>query len=225
MSQDWTNDSFAAGHVAQTDLQNMENNFLALQSSFSGASNPAGAVAGTQYMDTGSKTLKVYNSVGSAWLAQLLGDATQLMWVYRNDTCDGWVVDTSVTDAGLAIKGGAQAYNVNGGNVAGTWTQPDGTISIAQMAAHSHTGATAAGSAHNHGFSNGQPYYGTGGSKSDGGTYLKGGIYSNYTAVAIANESAHTHTIASAGSGAVHSHGTAYRFRAAVGTMQKPDLT
>jgi len=137
------------------------------------------------------------------------------------------VVDATVTDAGLAIKGGAQAYNVNGGNVAGTWTQPDGTISIAQMAAHTHTGTTAAGSAHTHGFSAGGPSYGSGGGSEDGGTYLKGGSYSTYTAVAIANESAHTHTITTAptGSGAVHSHGTAYRFRAAVGTMQKPDFT
>ena len=224
MSQTWTDDSYAAGHVGQTDLQNMENNFLALKSSFSGASAPAGPVAGLQYMDTGSGTLKIYDAAGAAWLAQLMGDATQLMWVYRNDTCDGWVVDATVTDAGLAIKGGAQAYNVNGGNIAGSWTQPDGTISIAQMPAHDHTPGTGVGSAHTHTFS-GAFSRGTGGAKSDGGSVLKGGTFSTYTAVSINTEGAHTHAVTSQGTGAVHSHGTAYRFRAAVGTMQKPDFT
>ena len=66
MSQDWTNDCFAAGHVAQTDLQNMENNFLALQSAFSGAVAPAGAVAGQLWHDTANNRLKCY--YGAGWV-------------------------------------------------------------------------------------------------------------------------------------------------------------
>ena len=92
------------------------------RSSFSGSGTPASPVAGLQYLDTGSKALKVYNSDGDAWLAQLIGDASFKIPVYRNDTCDGWLIDATVTDRVIALKGGAQAYNANGGTNAGSFT-------------------------------------------------------------------------------------------------------
>jgi len=66
MSQTWTDNPFASGNVGQTDLQNMENNFLALKSMFSGAGAPANAVAGMLWHDTGNNLIKCY--YGAAWV-------------------------------------------------------------------------------------------------------------------------------------------------------------
>jgi hypothetical protein len=64
------------------------------------------------------------------------------MWFYQNVAPTGWVVDTSITDAVLAIRGGTSSYNVSGGSQAGTWTQPN----------HLHTGPshTHTGPSHSH---------------------------------------------------------------------------
>ena len=47
------------------------------------------------------------------------------VWFYLNVAPTGWAIDTSAADAILAVKGGTNAYNVAGGNQAGTWTQPN----------------------------------------------------------------------------------------------------
>ena len=132
MSQDWTSDCFAAGHVAQTDLQNMENNFLALHSCFSGAVQPAGAVEGQLWRDTAKKVLKQYN--GASWFGMFHGDATQKILVYRNDLPDGYALE-AVTDKVIALKGGA-TY-VAGGATAGSWTISG--LSAADAGAHNHS--------------------------------------------------------------------------------------
>jgi len=62
----------------------------------------------------------------------LLGDADHKTWVYRNTATTGWVIDSSVTDRVIAIKGGTGAYNVNGGVEAGEWT-------------HGHAGGSVSG--------------------------------------------------------------------------------
>ena len=41
------------------------------------------------------------------------------IWLHRNDAAPGFVVDSSVSDKVLAIKGGSDAYDVNGGNTGG----------------------------------------------------------------------------------------------------------
>ena len=51
------------------------------------------------------------------------------VYLYENTAPTGWSI-VAVTDAVLAVKGGADAYNANGGTQAGTWTQPS----------HTHTG-------------------------------------------------------------------------------------
>ena len=69
------------------------------------------------------------------------------IYLYENVAPTGWTI-VAVPDAVLATKGGAQAYNVNGGNLAGSWTQPDHTLIVAEMPAHTHShiiGDSAAG--------------------------------------------------------------------------------
>ena len=69
MAQDWTDDCFDAGHVGQTDLQNMEDNFQCLKSCFSGTSAPSNPVAGMLWFNTSSGILYQRNSGNSAWKA------------------------------------------------------------------------------------------------------------------------------------------------------------
>jgi len=73
------------------------------------------------------------------------------LWLYEDTAPTGWTT-VSVTDAVLAVKGGTNAYNVNGGNTAGTWTQPNHTLTVNEIPVHRHTlqgsgGATTAYSA------------------------------------------------------------------------------
>lgn len=69
MAQNFTDDCFAGSHVGQTDLQNMENNFACLKSSFSGSSAPSNPVAGMFWYDTSAHILKLRNEANNAWLS------------------------------------------------------------------------------------------------------------------------------------------------------------
>jgi hypothetical protein len=224
MAQNFTSNSFAASNVAQTDLQNMENNFLVLQSNFSGSTAPSNAVGGMMWAHAGNVNgLRIRNYANSAWLAVLLGDASSKLWLYRNDAGPGMVVDTSLTDRVLSIKGGSNAYNVSGGATGGTWTQPNHTHSVTP-AAHVH-----------------QWYKNNGGLVTDQ-TFNSSGTLTNVTTGSIKNElyrgmpcitgaaplgqDAYTTSVAS---GAVTSGNGAtaatWRPAAAVGTLQYPSLT
>lgn len=135
MSQNYTENCFAVGNAGLTDLQNMENNFHCLKTLFSGSSAPSDSTGGMPWFDSGNKLLKVRNSTNGAWLGVLAASSSPRFWVYANAAGDGWIVDSSVTDRVVAIKGGSAAYNVAGANVAGTWTISGLT---APNAAHKH---------------------------------------------------------------------------------------
>ena len=120
MSQTYTTDCFAGAHVAQTDLANMEANFAALKSMFSGASAPSNTLAGCPWFDTTKKVMKQRNNADSAWLGLMHGDVSQKLWVYRNAAMDGWAIDSGVSDVVLALKGGS-TYTA-GAATAGSWT-------------------------------------------------------------------------------------------------------
>ena len=88
--------------MGQTDLGNMEKNFAALKSLFSGASQPASMAACHPWFDTSKHVLKVRNDGDSAWYGLMHGDASQKMWIYRNAAMSGWAVDSGVSEgAGL----------------------------------------------------------------------------------------------------------------------------
>jgi hypothetical protein len=235
MAQTWTDDVYAADHAGQTDLQNMENNFQALKTNFSGASAPSGAVAGMVWYHT-SKGLRIRNAGNSAWIKALQGDAGSKCWFYRNDTAEGWVVDTSVTDRVLAIKGGSQSYNVNGGNPAGTWTISG--ITVNNESAHTHglgshvhqwydnKGLNSADKTYD--YSGAEASVWTGGEKSLSGPAYGIGFEYGATISTIAD----AYTKAASGNtaaGSAHNHsltfGSSWRPSAAVGTLQYPDLS
>lgn len=60
------------------------------------------------------------------------------LWFYQDTAPTGWTIDASVADSVIAVKGGTQAYNVSGGNLAGTWQQAGHTLTINEIPSHSH---------------------------------------------------------------------------------------
>lgn len=152
MAQNYTINVYQSDHNALSDMQNVENNLECLRSNFSGTSSPANALAGHPWYDTGASSrnggdnqnlLKVYNQTRSVWYGVMTGDLNQKIPVYRNDQMDGWVIDTSVTDKIIAVKGGS-TYTT-GGVTAGSWT-----ISGLTKAAHTHADGTLAMANHIH---------------------------------------------------------------------------
>jgi len=66
------------------------------------------------------------------------------LWLYEDTAPTGWTT-VSVTDTVLAVKGGTQAYNVTGGNTAGTWT-----VGGLSDSGHTHGAGSYAAASHNH---------------------------------------------------------------------------
>ena len=201
MAQTFTDNTYDGAHNAATDLQNMEANFAALKSSFSGTASPGSAVTGQLHMDTDNNVLKVYDT---SWLGIMHGDVDQKIWVYRNSAIDGWVIDSSVSDVVLAAKGGG-TYTTAGAT-AGSWT-------ISGLSANAHT----------HGFS------GSGSTGSPSGTddtnHWRDSLGSSHLWLA---SSSHTHGVSVSGTtgstgSAVSSNGT-WRIAAAVNTLQYLDI-
>lgn len=238
MPQNYTDDCFAAGHVGQTDLQNIENNHACHKSSFSGATGPANTVAGMPWYDTTKNIPRFRDSGDANWLCLLPGDINQKIWIYRNDTVEGMVVDSSVTDRVIAIKGGSQAYNVNGGNVGGSFT----ISGINNESSHTHGVGSYAIPNHNHKWyennavSADDQSYNSGGSVVDllQGTTKVGnqkhirwydGAFNSLGDCWTNNAGAGSVTgTSAAGSAHKHGHSGTDRPAAAVGTLQKPDL-
>ena len=69
MSQTYTDNVFATDHAVQTDMQNIENNFVALKSTFWGPDAPSDPVAGMWWGDTTNKIIKLRNEANNAWLS------------------------------------------------------------------------------------------------------------------------------------------------------------
>ena len=219
MSQNYVDNVYQPDFVIDTTMSNVDDNFDALKSSFSGTNAPSNQVAGQLWMKTvGNVGFRYRNYNNTAWEKILTGDANQKMWVYRNDTAEGWLIDATVTDRVLAIKGGSQAYNTAGGTNAGTWTQPSHTLTTAQMPVHSHS-AGLNNTPHDHTIRCRRP--GTSGNPSIA-YYEDVGTFRDIT-IPTQNQD-HTHSISSEGGSDPHNHGTTYRPAAAVGTLQYPDL-
>jgi len=126
--------------------------------------------------------------------------AGRKLFLYENTSPTGWTT-VAVTDSVLAVKGGSNAYNVTGGQTAGTWTWPSTTLSIAQMPSHDHTGSTLS----------------WGSEAGDATGYVEiTSVYSGTVSPGL--------NIAAQGGGTGHSHGsTTYRPLAAIGIISEKD--
>lgn len=140
-------------------------------------------------------------------------------WFYADSAPDGWTIDATVADALLALKGGSQAYNVDGGNLAGTWTQPNHTLTEAEIPAHDHGSA----GAHTH-TAYRQYAYVSAGSPANVGSGASVGTVSESSATTtdtVDSDGAHTHT--SVGGSGAHNHGATYRPYACLGIVCSKD--
>ena len=145
MTQNWTADCFAAGHVAQTDLQNMENNFVTIKSQFSGAVQPVDAVEGLLWHDTTANLLKQYHS--GAWVTVYdLGNdrATSSLDCERNV-----IAGTGLSGGGVLTADRTLAHAAHTGEVTGTTALTIAAASVSQgklkttLQTDTHTGSGA----------------------------------------------------------------------------------
>lgn len=81
------------------------------------------------------------NGVGASSVI-MLGTSSTIVWMYLNTAPPGWKVITTGSDTILAVSdtaAGGLAYDDDGGNPGGTWTQPNHTHT---GPSHTHTGTT-----------------------------------------------------------------------------------
>ena len=146
MGQTFTDDCFASGHVAQTDMQNVETNFATLKSNFSGTASPANLVSGMQWFDTDVDLLYLRNAANDDWLSLGFPPGTIMMfgqklsplgWTKKTNWTDGamLVVNSDADDTVLASGGGGKAESGH--------THPAGTLT---NGIHTHDFYTAGGS-------------------------------------------------------------------------------
>lgn len=126
MSQDFTDDCYGSDHVVQTDMANIEKNFAALKSTFSGAAAPSNLVAGMWWFDTTANILKLRNEANNAW--QSVWDFANNKPIVTNNVSADFgaaLKDPAVDTAGLRTIG-TGALQAMAGNAA--MTPDDGTV-------------------------------------------------------------------------------------------------
>jgi len=135
MSQNYTDDCFKGTHVAQTDMQNIENNFACLKSGFSGSSAPSNPVAGMPWFDIDVDQQYVRNKDNDQWLSLDFIPGTIVMFGQASAPL-GWTKVTTWTDNSmLCINSQADGTALGAGGsdnpqIAHTHTGPS----------HTHTG-------------------------------------------------------------------------------------
>jgi len=144
MSQVFTDDCYAANHTATTDLQAFEDNFAALKSAFSGATEPANTVAGMWWFDTTAKILKVRNEANDAW---------QSVWDFANNkpviaNLSGEITDAMIATANKDGAAGTACMRTLGTTATSACAGNDARLSDARTASGGNaTYATSAGNA------------------------------------------------------------------------------
>ena len=119
MSQSYSSNCFSTANVIETDMQNVENNFDALRSLFSGSSAPTSPDAGQLWYDTGSSMIKLrYNS---SWV-NVFNCSTQGI-VINTGAITSAHIATSAVDANRLASGAALgnigSSAITGGYIAG----------------------------------------------------------------------------------------------------------
>lgn len=89
---------------------------------------------------------QIYHLARKDYVDSIIPAGTK-MYFYQDTAPAGWTIDGAVADTLLSVKGGSQAYNVSGGTIAGTWTQPNHTHA---GPSHVHSGPSHAHTVSNH---------------------------------------------------------------------------
>jgi hypothetical protein len=127
----------------------------------------------------------------------MTGDSNTILWMYLNTAPPGWKVSTTGADRVLGIAGGSLSYNVDGGNLAGSWTLPNHTLIINEIPSHTH------------------------------GIRLRGDHgsidYKGNHRLPVEGYSYNAYVMQPVGGGAAHNHGSTFRPAAAVGKLFQLD--
>jgi len=145
MSQDYTDNCFQGDHIVETDMQNIENNFAALKSLFSGSSAPSNPVAGMPWFDIDTDQLYIRNKDNDQWLTLDFIPGTIMLFGQASAPL-GWTKLTSWADNSmLCINTQANGTALGSGGTANPQSQ------------HTHTGPshTHTGPSHTHAMSYG----------------------------------------------------------------------
>ena len=89
-------------------------------------------------------TVNETDLAGTSNSATIPGPSGLKLYFYEDTAPATWTIDSGPADSLLAVKGGAQAYNVAGQQTAGSWTPTDhthtGPAHVHTMNGHVHTG-------------------------------------------------------------------------------------
>jgi hypothetical protein len=114
--------TYEGGDVAAVNLQQIENNFEYLRTSFKSSSAPAdpgGGLEGVVWWDSNKKNFKGRSN--SAWRALFSGSSLFKIWAYLDAAEDGWTRDSNPADQVLSLKGGT-TYTTGAQYDKGSWT-------------------------------------------------------------------------------------------------------
>ena len=140
MAQDYTTDPYNSAHVVATDMGEINNNFAALKSAFSGATTPANTVAGQWWYDTTAHILKVRNETNNAWLS--VWDLANNKPVITNLSAEitGAMIAAAIKDAAAGTASlrtlGTGATQAAAGNDSRLGTVANGYVTQAKLASY-----------------------------------------------------------------------------------------
>ena len=129
MAQDYVYNVYDSTFEVQTTMANVEKNFAALKSSFSGAGAPSDPIAGMWWFDTTANILKLRNEANNAWLS-IWDFANNKPLVTNNVSADfgAALKDPVAATAGLRTLGTGAAQAA-----AGNQAPPDASVTPAKL--------------------------------------------------------------------------------------------
>lgn len=127
MADQWNDNMPAMGNQISADVPDIEENFGHIKSSFtrifetwseaSGGNAAAKFDSATGFSDGTYNYEFPTNPTIAAHSVIMLGNSSTIAWFYLNTAPPGWKVLSTGADTVIAVAGGAQGYNVDGGNV------------------------------------------------------------------------------------------------------------
>jgi len=142
MSQDYSDDIFGTDHQVQVDMQQIEDNFAALKSAFSGTSAPPDPVAGMWWLDTTTHLLKIRNEANSDWQSVWNCASNKPVITNLSGEITGAMISAAIKDAAAGTASlrtlGTAATAACAGNdarLSDTRTPTDGTVTEGKIGA------------------------------------------------------------------------------------------
>ena len=146
MADQWNANIPAVGNQVAEDIADIKENLEHAKDAFqrifetwsdAAAGNASAVLESSVGFSDGIYTYDFPTNSIAAHSLIMLGNSSTILWMYLNAAPPGWKVLTTGTDTVLAVSGGTEAYNENGG----TTNKGDHDISVANMPAHDHTGS------------------------------------------------------------------------------------